>query len=88
MRKSPFDMKELHEYDTPENAELVDAMNGDDDAAHLIALDGLSRNLEQRLAACRDALNLILESDYDSMTRQLAHNAQIARETLTITAPK
>jgi hypothetical protein len=83
-------MKQLHEYDTPENAELVDAMNGEDDAAHLIALDALSRNLEQRLAACRDALALVLQrgENMQNSDQYLYEVLHTCRKTLTLTAPK
>ena len=79
-------MNQLNEYDTPENLELVDAMNGEDDAAHLIALDALSRNLEQRLAACRDALEEIQRIN-DEFNCD-AYISDLCKETLSLTAPK
>lgn len=49
-------------YDTPENDAFTNLMNGTDDATHLVALDLLSRNLEQRLAFCRQALHVVQKS--------------------------
>jgi hypothetical protein len=44
----------------------------------------LCRDLERRLAACRDALGHLMESDGDCGARNYA----MIRETLTLTAPK
>jgi len=83
-------MKQLHEYDTPENQRLTNAMNGEDDAVHLIALDALSHSLEQRLAASRDAFQEIITctNNCNDALDEAEQMERIARETLTLTAPK
>lgn len=49
-------------YDTPENDAFTNIMNGADDVTHLVALNLLSRNLEQRLAFCRQSLHVAQKS--------------------------
>jgi len=76
-------MNQLHEYDTPECDELE----------KLMCLTGhhemkLAKSLEQRLAACRDALIEI--ANYNPGLTSGCALASIARKTLTLTltAPK
>jgi hypothetical protein len=49
-------------YPTPDNDNFTALMNGVDDATHLVALDLLSRDLEQRLSFCRQALHVAQKS--------------------------
>jgi hypothetical protein len=74
-------MKPLNEYPTPENDKFTNFMNGVDDASHLVALDLFARNLERRLAACRDVLACLNASQ---MMDQSAHAA--ISKTLSATA--
>jgi hypothetical protein len=68
-------MKQLHQYATPETDAAYDHIWPERMAA-------TSLSLEQRLAACRDALEEIQIRSYNQ------HLAELARETLTLTAPK
>jgi hypothetical protein len=73
-------MKQLHEYQTPEtnrNQYASEVMGRED-----VVLANVCAALEQRLAACRDALKEIQIRSYNQ------HLADLARETLTLTAPK
>jgi len=74
-------MKQLNEYDTPETD---CAING----SEIYASDVIekSRCLEQRLAACRDALIEI--ANYNPGLTSGYALASIARKALTLTAPK
>jgi hypothetical protein len=80
-------MKQLHEYDTPECDELE----------KLMCLTGhhemkLARSLEQRLAACRDALEEIATYlDSESYPRNGSMESRLgllSEQALTLTAPK
>jgi hypothetical protein len=70
-------MKQLHEYATPETeSEYAIGWLNDEEARDF------ARSLEQRLAACRDALREVHKSS--SSTRLV----RLAFEILTLTAPK
>ena len=72
-------MKRLDEYDTPETDEFYSPTGyRTDEDSHEFA-----RRLEQRLAACRDALACINSSQ---ILPDAVHS--LITETLTITAPK
>jgi hypothetical protein len=70
-------MKQLHEYDTPETeSEYAIGWLNDEEARDF------ARSLEQRLAACRDALAKF-EGCFDCY-----ECSGTAEQTLTLTAPK
>ena len=71
-------MKQLREYDTPE---LKAAKQSLIEGGFPPMLKMLGE-IEQRLAACRDALEEIQIRSYNQ------HLAELARETLALTAPK
>jgi polyphosphate kinase len=72
----------LADYPTPENDKFTAFLNGADDAIHLVALDLFSRDLERRLAACRDVLSAI----NNSQIMDVAVHREITN-TLILTAP-
>ena len=83
--RSHFDMKQLHEYATPETDAFIESLidqRGMNNAVYTKEITGKCHDLEQRLAACRDALRNVSKSS--SSTRL----QRVARETLTLTAPK
>jgi len=83
-------MKQLHEYETPESDELE----------QLLPLTGyhemkIARNLERRLAACRDALQKATDECLWRSDSELPLSAEksqelydLAVETLALTEPK
>jgi hypothetical protein len=80
-------MKQLHEYDTPETDIFSDIWDYYNDPQE--AVDYAS-NLEQRLAACRDALTLVIQrgegmQNSDQYLYEVLHTC---RRTLTLTAAK
>jgi hypothetical protein len=80
-------MKQLNEYDTPEVNCLVltDAHKSEDYVPESVyhRMIQQSRDLEQRLAACRDALAMINNGVMTAERIEI-----ICTETLTLTAPK
>lgn len=66
------------ETDTPETDDLVLAMNGKDDATHLIALDKLSRKLESALVKARRSRTAVVEK-YQAAVKE-AHEAGQQRD--------
>jgi hypothetical protein len=69
-------MKQPNEYDTPETDRYTGSGSG------FIELHQSMKSLEQRLAACRDALACIHMTTSNNAIMNLAYNA------LTLTAPK
>jgi hypothetical protein len=76
-------MKQLHEYDTPETDAAISG--GEFHASEVI---DTSRGLEQKLAACRDALDEILESESTPMSLRVTTPATIAKRALDLTKPQ
>jgi len=78
-------MKQLHEYATPEtDAAFVTeyaCYEGHVPINHC-------RAIEQRLAACRDALDEILESESTPMSLRVTTPATIAKRALDLTKPQ
>jgi hypothetical protein len=78
-------MKQLHEYSTPETdkhiVSSVFASKYAPDTDHM-------QNMEQRLAACRDALDEILESELTPMSLRVTTPATIAKRALNLTKPQ
>jgi len=87
-------MKQIHEYDTPET-EAHPSRWQQLPSAEFIHAD-FARNLEQRLAACRDVLKEIdpyPDQEIEPSTYGIYCEITVAemiriRETLTLTAPK
>jgi hypothetical protein len=88
-------MKQLHEYDTPET-EAHPSRWQQLPSAEFIHAD-FARSLEQRLAACRDALQQIrdramdksIETHPDSDCKGCIDDVwEWSEQTLTLTAPK
>ena len=55
--RSLFDMKQLHEYDTPETDAFIESLidqRGMNNAVYTKEITGKCHGLEQRLAACRE----------------------------------
>lgn len=52
---------------TPENDKFTDLMNGVDDATHLVALDLLSRDLEERLAITVKTLRYVYDHHHEGV---------------------
>jgi hypothetical protein len=74
-------MKQLHEYDTPET-EAHPSRWQHGISAEFIHAD-FARDLEQRLAACRDALAMI-----NNTSPTIRQAQRICDKVLTLTAPK
>ena len=86
--RSLFDMNQLHQYDTPETDWLLDSIG--DPPYSMNPRNVKCRELEQRLAACRDALTLVIQrgegmQNSDEYLYEVLHTC---RKTLTLTAPK
>jgi len=82
-------MKQLLEYETPETDACYAraGMMGD---AQINELDTTCQSLEQRLAACRDALTRIEQNQFRAVSLGININNMMicAHEALTLTAPK
>jgi hypothetical protein len=78
-------MKQLHEYNTPETDALAEKI-GDIPHGTQNPRYHKCRDLERRLAACRDALEEI--ANYNPGLTSGCALASIARKALTLTAPK
>lgn len=80
-------MKQLHEYETPEtNKEIRCAM--DFSQSWEVVESDLARSLEQRLAACRDALDEIIENNITPQSLRVTTPVTIAKRALYLTAQK
>jgi hypothetical protein len=88
-------MKQLHEYDTPETDWLLEKIGDPPYATNPRNLK--CRELEQRLAACRDALEQIrdramdksIDTHPDSDCKGCIDDVwEWSEQTLTLTAPK
>jgi hypothetical protein len=81
-------MKQLHEYDTPETDKAEYTVRLGTHKRNVVRPE-LSRNLEQRLAACRDALEAAQSCDsYDPISVEIMQDKAREALTLTLTAPK
>jgi hypothetical protein len=85
-------MKKIHKYDTPETTFRYEADKYTTGYSAYENMRDHSRDLKQRLAACRDALARIASClDSESYPRNGSMESRLgllSEETLTITAPK